>query len=143
MPSQQMHLTNEQFAKLWRLKALAVKWWGDLDSVINMKLRAGEKVGDMKLVHGKSARVFTVSEQEVIESLAFEGFEKEQLMTKPELLSVAQMESVVGKKNEVLQTLYKKIEGAPTLALGSDKRKAIEKIVAADEFEIVASDDLE
>ncbi len=139
MPSQDITLTNDQLAKLLAVKPLAVKFWEDLAKHARNELREGRPVGDWKLVSGKSARVLTVPEDEAVMTLELEGFAKEDLYSKPELKSVAQLEEVVGKKNETLKLIYKKIPGAPTLAPGKDKRPAIEKLDAATEFEALDS----
>lgn len=134
MPSQNMTLSNDQVARLLEARALAIKFWKDLSTHAVRELREGRAVGDWKLVSGKSARVFTVPEDEVVASLALEGFDEAELKTKPELKSVAQIEKVVGKKNDTFQSIVKKIPGAPTLAPGKDKREAL-KADALKEFE--------
>ncbi len=143
MPSQSITLTNDQVAELLKHKAKMIVWLEDLNKYALNEIREGRPVGDWKLVAGKSARVFTESEEDVVASLELEGFSKDKLYTKPALLSVAQIEEkVTGKKNETFKSLYKKVEGAPVLAPGKDKRPSI-VVDALTEFDNLGNWDVE
>jgi hypothetical protein len=66
-----------------------------------------------KLVDKRAYRKFTIGEHEIIATLDVEGFDEEQYMKEPKLLTLTQLEKSVGKKK------FKELFGAPDDA---DKR---------------------
>lgn len=139
-------LTGEQLAKAYDLSKQVKKWLAELKSHVMSELMHGRDVGGKKLVGGKNARVFDAPETEVVVAVqdVAPDLDTNELYTKPELKSVAQIEEIVGKeafapakeagKNPKrspakpegpLHKLVKKIPGAPTIADKDDPRPAI------------------
>ena len=104
-----------------------LEWENNIDSFVEAvrdtlfeRLSAGEEIPGVKLVSGRSNRVYT-SEAEVIEK--FKPKLGESLWEK-KLLSPAKLEAVVGKKAGVDALTYKP-EARKTVALASDPRPAV------------------
>lgn len=96
-------------------------------------LMNGEEIPGFKVVAGRGSREWSDATA-VIEVLAVDGgYSKEQLMTEPQLLSVAQMEKSIGKKKvaELVGPLIVSKPGSPTVAPESDKRKPFDPLAAA------------
>lgn len=145
-PKEVTALTGEQLAKAYDLSKQVKKWIADLHTHVMAELMHGHDVGGKKLVAGKNARVFAVPEAELVVAVqdAAPDLDTNELYTKPELKSVAQIEALVGKeafapakeagKNPKrspakpegpLHKLVKKISGAPTIADKDDPRPAV------------------
>lgn len=143
-PRQVATLTGDQLAKAYDLGKQIKKWLSELSSHVVSELMHGHDVGGKKLVAGKNARVFAVSESEVVRAVheAVPGeVTTDELYTKPELKSVAQIEALVGKEafaaakeagkrspakpEGPLHKLVKKIAGAPTVADKDDPRPSV------------------
>lgn len=91
---------------------------------VRQEAAAGRLPG-YKVVEGKAARTFKVSEEEVVATLELEGYTRDQLYTQPELKSAPQIMEIVGKNNEIVPLIIQKGRGKPTLVPVSDKRPAI------------------
>ncbi len=93
----------------------------------------GEEIPGFKVVEGRGSRAWSDATA-VTEVLAIDGgYSKEQIMTEPELLSVAQMEKALGKKRvaELVGALIVSNPGSPTVAPESDKRKPFDRLAEA------------
>ncbi|MFB7487838.1 DUF2800 domain-containing protein [Bacillus subtilis] len=92
----------------------------------------GEKIPGWKLVEGRSNRKYA-DKDAVKNTLLAEGYEPEQVLTKPEVLGVSALEKSIGKKafNELLQDLVIKPAGKPTLVPESDKRPELNSTESA------------
>ena len=91
---------------------------------------SGEKIEGYKVVAGRSNRKYT-DDLAVLKRLKENGFE-EAIITKPrELLTITQLEKVVGKKKfeELLSDLIEKPQGAPTLVPAADPRPAYDSAI--------------
>jgi len=144
-PKEVATLTGAQLAKAYDLSKQVAKWISDLKDHVYAELKQGHDVGGKKLVAGKNARVFAVDEADVVAAIentvAAGRAVIQELYTKPELKSVAQIEAIVGKdwfapakqagqrspaKPEgSLYKLVKKVPGAPAIADKDDPRPAV------------------
>lgn len=98
----------------------------------------GKEVPGWKAVNGRSSREFKDTDA-AVEILKSNGVD-EALLYKRVMLTLPQMEKVVGKKafTEMVGDQVLKTPGKPTLAVASDKRPAISNVVdAAEEFTAV------
>lgn len=125
---------------LFRVTEVA-KWAGEIRAWAASQIQQGVKIGEWKFVRGRSERTLTVAEPDAVrEILTYTSdndlpIAEKELYTEPELLSVAQLEKVLGKKVFAEETdkkpagplahLVRKKPGRPTLAPGTDKRPAI------------------
>jgi hypothetical protein len=126
-------LTNDEIAALLpRIESIR-RWCGDLERYAFREVSGGRAVGDYKIVEGRSTRTWA-NEAAAIEYL--DHMLGEDAYEPRKLISPAQAEKRLGKKNEVLQTLVTKPKGAPKLAPGSDPRPAIQ-IDVTQEFEVL------
>lgn len=128
-------LTNDELYAL-RPHLKAIKEFAEsCNSRITAELRAGRKVGDLKLVAGRSERQFIGDNDTVVAELDLAGVDTAQCFTKPVLMSVAKIEEIVGKprfkepgkKKEAgdLYRLIRKVSGTPVIAEGDDPRPAL------------------
>lgn len=92
----------------------------------------GEKIPGWKLVEGRSNRKYADVDA-VKNTLLAEGYEPEQVLSKPEVLGVSALEKSIGKKafNELLKDLVIKPVGKPTLVPESDKRPELNSTESA------------
>ena len=120
------------------------KWLKDMNSyVFERVLKNGGRAFGMKMVHGRSARVYT-DRDAVLEKLCTAGLSMEVVTHPRELLGITDLEKVVGKKRvgELLKDLITKPKGKLTLADENDPRELADlsedgapRVSAADEFE--------
>lgn len=109
---------------------LAAKWAKAIEALAYERLEAGQRVYDgndyYKLVHGKGSRVW-LDETKARRKCAGMRLSRDEFMTKPQFLSVAQIEKLVGKPKfkEVFTDVVEKKEGKPTIAKESDKRATV------------------
>ena len=113
------------------------QWARDIVGKIQVELTAGRKVGDWKLVHGKSNRRFKEKTPEFAALLAEEaGLPVEALYEEPELKSPAGVEKLmVGKKGDPRKKIKDAVTahafkppGKITIAPGSDTRDAVDPV---------------
>lgn len=124
-----------ELRRIMENKKLILGWLDAIESSITDKLKNGETVDGFKLVNGRSSRKWIDDEGRVSASLS--EFLTEDEMFKRTLLSPAQAEKLLGKKNaSAIVDLVIKSEGAPTLAFESDSRKSIKEKIA-DDFETI------
>ncbi|MCK1996827.1 DUF2800 domain-containing protein [Psychrobacillus psychrodurans] len=130
-------LTPEEIADiLFRTKEMQ-KWAKDVEEyALDQAENFGVKFDGWKLVEGRSNRKYA-NDEVVYDRLA----ESEQDMTKvteTKLLSITNMEKVLGKAtfNELLSDVIIKPSGKPTLVVATDKRPELNTAEsAADEFD--------
>lgn len=127
-------LTNDEVAKILLAWPNVEKFGSALKAHAASEVLAGRPVGDFKFVEGRGGRSLAVPEDQAIETILVTAPEvtRDKLFTKPELLSVAQLEKVVGKKYFApgtekkepgkLHSLIRKVPGKATLVPGSDPR---------------------
>ena len=140
------YLEGEEYHAALERKAKWVpvldQWARDIHSRIQIALLEGKKVGDWKLVRGKSNRAW--SPDEVTAQKVFTekwGIPDDYLFNAPKMKSPAQIEKteIPGKAKKqvkiIVESLAKKPLGKVTIAPGSDPREAINpELVGADEF---------
>jgi hypothetical protein len=130
-------LTPEEVTKVLQ-RADAIKSWlkGVEEFALATALDGSREWPGFKLVEGRSNRKIT-DHTKAVEALSGVGFSEAVLYKPKEMVSITELEKVVGKKQltEVLGSLIVKPEGAPTLVPQSDKRAPLApKATAADDF---------
>jgi hypothetical protein len=140
-------MTNDQIAVyLGRLAELR-NFANDLEKHALSLLGKGESLvhpetGPYKMVAGRSNRIFSVDEDEVVKRVLEDEdsfVEKDELFGKPKLLGPAGIEKLLGKTHPLIKgddSIVAKPQGKPVLAPGTDKRKALE-VSAEEEFDDV------
>lgn len=101
-----------------------VAWATDVKEFALEAALNGEEYDGFKVVEGRSNRIIT-SKQEAIDMLHTEGLKDEQIFKPKELLSLTNLEKLVGKKkfNAILGHVIDKPPGKPTLVKDTDKRQ--------------------
>lgn len=129
-------LSNAEIGDVLKRGKDLVKWVKHLEEYAQNAILRGEEIPGWKLVEGRSVRSFSDTEK-AFEILKEKGI-AEELMYERKMLTLSQLESVVGKKdfNEYVGDLIIKPKGKPTLVLESDKREDYvnDVINATDEF---------
>mgnify|MGYP003295976083 CR=1 FL=1 len=92
----------------------------------------GEQIPGYKVVEGRGSREWA-DEQAAARLLHDVGYDPEDYLTRPELLSPAAMEKSIGKKKvaELVGGLIVSKPGSPTIAPASDKRKPFDRLAEA------------
>lgn len=110
-------------------------WISDMEARALSEVQKGNPVpgkdGDYKLVAGRSSRSWK-DEKEAETALRKKLKVKE--IFPPKMISPAQAEKHLGKKNPVLESLIKKSQGRPVLVTGADPRPPLQ-VSAEDEFD--------
>lgn len=129
-------LSNEEMGDILNRARDVVKWVKDIENYCQQAILRGEYVPGWKVVEGRSVRAFSDTEK-AMEVLKEKGI-AEELMYERKLLTLTQLEGVVGKKdfNEYVGDFIIKPKGKPTLAPESDKRAPYvnDVINASDDF---------
>lgn len=115
--------------------ALVESWLKDARKLLQEKLEAGETVPGFKLVAKRATRIWSDVEKVKAWAQLDAGLAESDIYTTPELISPAQMEKLVGKKNMPAQ-LTVSVSSGHTLASESSSKPAA-RISAADEFSTV------
>lgn len=115
-------LSNSEIGDVLSRAQDLVKWVKHLEEYAQSAILRGEKIPGWKLVEGRSIRSFSDTEK-AFEVLKEKGI-AEELMYERKMLTLSQLESVVGKKdfNDYVGDLIIKPKGKPTLVVESDKR---------------------
>ncbi len=127
-------ISNEEVGAILQKAQLLAKWAKDLEEYALAECLAGNDIAGWKAVHGRSTRAFTDTDA-AFKTLIATGTEEVMLYERKPITLTA-VESLVGKKKftEVLGSYIIKPPGKPTLVVGSDKREAISRSSAADDF---------
>lgn len=142
-PADSAKMSTEQLAKAWTLVATIKRWCTDVESQVMRLIQSGQNVGDIKLVEGRSTRKWASENPYDTEAALQNRFNMEgQDLWKRELLSVAKIEEMVGKRKFKADAddLVNKPPGKPKLAAGSDKRPPITASALAD-FDVLEDDE--
>lgn len=127
MPHNLAVLTNDDIAKILPHLANVKKWCGDIASHALGQIAKGEKVGDWKVVEGRSNRAWAASMDVIAAKL--EPIIGDKLWAPREMRPITQVETYLGGKNKktaaILADLVHKPQGKPKLAPGSDPKPAI------------------
>lgn len=109
------------------------KWANQLKEWALSEALSGKSVPGWKAVNGRSSRVFTDTDL-AVKTLVDSGV-AEEILWERKLLTLAQMEKVIGKKafTEAVGDLVESKPGKPTLVVETDKRPAISGVISAQE----------
>ena len=117
--------TDEQLAAFIRLERLSRVILKVAGKQAHGKLSTGHELPGLKLVNGKTSRVFKKGAEEA----AIETFGEDKVYSKPSFLSPAQLEALPGGKTFTAEWAFKP-EGGTVVTLDSDPRRAIRRSVA-------------
>ena len=127
-------LSNAEIGELLERGKHLTAWYSDLQVYALDKCVNSEEIPGWKAVAGKSLRQFT-DQEEAFKILLGNKYEEVALYERKPL-SLAQIEKLVGKAEfeKLLSTHVCKAEGKPTLTTADDKRPAITRNTAAQDF---------
>lgn len=139
-------LTAEELAEILNNEDEITKWLKSVKEYSLDKMLAGDiEVPGWKVVEGKSTRKIK-DEKGLAEALMADGFAEASIYKPRQLETLTNLEKLVGKK--AFATSYEdafifKPPGSPTLAPESDKRPALKKATAAEDFAEAAEEEEE
>lgn len=119
------HLAPEEYLEIFQAKPLIETWLKKTLAAATDSILAGNPVGGLKVVEGRSSRKW--ADPEAVEQfLQAEEYDQDAYMEPAKLMTPAALEKSLGKKKvaELLGDRIVKSPGKPTLVLASDKRKA-------------------
>jgi hypothetical protein len=120
-------LDKSQLRKALENKKLIVGWLDAVEKHVSGVLFDGGKFDGFKLVQGRASRKWSDEDSAVAAMLTLK---EEKDIYKKSLITAAQAEKLVGKNNyHLISDHIVKLEGKPTLALESDKRKSVDNII--------------
>ncbi|MEM6471703.1 MAG: DUF2800 domain-containing protein [Planctomycetota bacterium] len=125
-------LTPEVAAEVLSRRSAIKTYLDAVEKWSHGQLDKGESVPGYKLVNTYGNRRYRVSEDEIVRKCRNRKFGKK-LIFKTELLSPAQLEKVVGK--ELVADMVERPHKGTTVVPESDKREAVVRQSAADEFQ--------
>lgn len=128
-------LSNLEIADILNKVDELTNWATDVKEYALLKAIDGEEFEGYKVVEGRSNRVITDKEF-VAETLEDTGFKKEEIFKPQELVSLTNLEKLVGKKklNSLIGSVIDKPPGKPTLAPITDKRQVFN--TAKEDFKV-------
>jgi hypothetical protein len=115
-------LTDEEVVEILEKKPIFEKWIKAVAEYALEEAIAGKKWPGMKVVEGRSNRIYR-DEDLVIAKLQEDGW-GEKIYTEPKLLGITALNKLIGKEkfSTLVEPLLDKPEGKPTLVPESDKR---------------------
>lgn len=127
-------ITNEEVGKILVQARDIAKWVSDLEEYALNACLNGNGIPGWKAVEGRSNRQFTDSDA-AFKVLVTNGTE-ESMLYERKPLTLANVEKLIGKPKfkELLSAFVNTPPGKPTLALESDKREAIKRSTAEEDF---------
>lgn len=132
-------LNTKQLAKLLPFRPLIEGWFKSIDDELNRRAYSGERVPDMKLVEGRSNRVF--KNKALAESTLIKAGVESSSLYKSAFIGPTDAEAELRKAGhnrksalEILAKVVIKPPGKPTLVSASDKRPELVD-VADDSFD--------
>lgn len=122
-------MTNAELAEMLPMFDVLKKWMTAVEKHLFDEAMRGVSVPGYKLVEGRSNRIIT-QPGALVDILVNSGFERNALYRPPTLLSLTDLEKIVGKRRfaELSAPFVEKPQGAPTLVPVSDKRPPLENI---------------
>lgn len=116
-------ISDEDIPGLLPLVPVLKGWLEDFASHALQRALDGATIKGYKLVEGKSNRQIT-DQDALLGALLVQGFQRDDLLKKPELKAIGELEKLVGKKAfaEIGKPWLVKPQGKPTLVEESDKR---------------------
>jgi hypothetical protein len=124
-------MTAEKAAEILETSEAVTKYLEAVKQWVHGQLDKGLPVPGYKLVNTYTNRQYCFDEPTIEKRCKAKGFGKKQIYT-TELLSPAQLEKVVGK--ELISSLTERKLRGTTVVPESDRREAVERLTAADEF---------
>ncbi|MGI6349904.1 MAG: DUF2800 domain-containing protein [Eubacteriales bacterium] len=127
-------LSNAEIGQLLIRAKDLVSWAKDLEDYALSRCLSGEEIPGWKAVEGRAVRAFT-DQEEAFKQLVSNGVE-EALLYERKPLTLASIEKVVGKSlfYDLLSDFIVTPPGKPTLVEEKDKRQAITRIGAEEDF---------
>lgn len=125
-------LTDADIGEILTAAKDIVNWYNGIKEYALKAILQGRTIPGYKAVEGKSNRKWT-DQAEAFKKLIKEGIQQD-LLYERKPLTLSQVESLIGKKkfSEMLKDYVVKPQGAPTLALESDKKPSYVQIGAAE-----------
>lgn len=116
-------ISDENIPGLLPLVPVLKGWLEDFASHALQRALDGATIKGYKLVEGKSNRQIT-DQDALLGALLVKGYQRDDLLKKPELKAIGELEKLVGKKAfaEIGKPWLVKPQGKPTLVEESDKR---------------------
>lgn len=116
-------ISDEDIPGLLPLLPVLKGWLEDFASHALQRALDGATIKGYKLVEGKSNRQIT-DQDALLGALLVQGFQRDDLLKKPELKAIGELEKLVGKKRfaKIGKPWLVKPQGKPTLVEESDKR---------------------
>lgn len=127
-------ISNEEVGEILLRAQNLAKWVKDLEDYALAELIKGNDIAGWKAVEGRSNRVITDVDK-AFEVLKTNGTD-EAMLYERKPLGITALEALIGKKvfGELLTSYIDKPPGKPTLAVITDKREAIKRTDAAEDF---------
>jgi hypothetical protein len=127
----EVEMTPETAAKFLDQSAAIKTFLDGVESWVHGRLEKGIDVPGYKLVDRYGHRRYSADEAKIVRFCRNKGFGKKQIY-QTELLSPAQLEKVVGK--ELITSLVERPHLGTTVVPASDRRQAVKRLTAAEEF---------
>lgn len=123
-------LSDADLVDIFKRGNLLVDWLNDIKEFMNSEAMKGKKFEGLKLVEGRSTRIFA-SEIETETKLLKAGFKAEVIYTPQELLGVTKLKTAIGAKafKELVEPDLRKPPGKPTLVNEDDPRADYDRAV--------------
>ena len=117
-------LENTEIAEILARADELTKWASDIQTFALEQAVAGHEFPGWKVVEGRSNRKYSDAGF-VHDALMAAGYEEKTILKEPELLTLTNMEKLVGKKKltDLIGHLIEKPPGKPVLVVESDKRQ--------------------
>ena len=127
----EVEMTPETASELLSRQSAIKAFFDGIEQWVHGQLEKGVDVPGYKLVDRYGNRRYRADEDEIVRVCRNRKFGKKQIY-KTELLSPAQLEKVVGK--ELITSLVERPHLGTTVVPESDRREAVKRLTAADEF---------
>jgi hypothetical protein len=127
-------ISNEEVGQILVKARNLAKWISDLEEYALTECLAGNEIPGWKAVEGRSVRQF-IDHDQAFNVLLENGYEKA-LLYENRPITLAATEKLIGKVKfkELLVELVNTPPGKPTLVVASDKREAIVRTSAEEDF---------
>ncbi|MCF8566877.1 DUF2800 domain-containing protein [Alicyclobacillus tolerans] len=127
-------ISDEEVGDILERARNLAKWVADLEEYALTQCLSGSNIPGWKAVEGRGSRQFTNTD-EAFHRLMENGIE-EAMLYERKPLTAPNVEKLIGKAkfNELLKDFVEVKSGKPTIVPASDKREAITRNTAADDF---------
>lgn len=127
-------MTNAKLAEWQRLVPLAALWTKAVGHETLRRLTAGQKVPGYKMVLGREGHRKWSDEEKAAQEFA----DVEGALTKPHLISPAQLEKILKKEKARMEPFISRNPARPTLTTADDPRAEWSESAQASEFDVVS-----